>query len=334
MSLSVHEAAQRVVADLMPIAIVVAGEAPAFADALRHAGADAEILTPGTAAGFDLAVLLAAADPSHHEGVTALVERLAAISDRLLFVPTGDQDTPPSLDAWFELFRRARLPARGGLRCRLPGPRRLPGRSQRHRGRKRACRLRRPPLPRRRAGRQHRSRGRAGSRTRHIGRPLGDQGGTRRAPGRSGRRAGARTGGLLARVAAADADLAWYIRPTQARADAARLLGARRAACWVQWVAVVSAPCAFRVPARRLPWLLAASGAQPGGRFARRAAISTPPGISRPIRELAASGADPIGALRAKRTRKPTQHRVGWACRFKPTTDMPAAKFIKQAVLF
>ena len=114
MSLPLPESARRVVADLMPIAIVVAfkesagkegaGEGAAFADALRQAGADVEILAPDTAGGFDLAVLLAAADPALHDGIASLIERLAAISDRLLFVPTGDPESPPSPDAWFELF--------------------------------------------------------------------------------------------------------------------------------------------------------------------------------------------------------------------------------------
>jgi hypothetical protein len=104
MSQPLHEAAARVVADLMPIAIVVAGDGAAFADALRQAGADAEIMAPDTAGGFDLAVLLAAPDPAREPGVARLVERLAVISDRLLFVPTGAAESPPSLDAWFELF--------------------------------------------------------------------------------------------------------------------------------------------------------------------------------------------------------------------------------------
>ncbi len=98
------EAAARVLADLMPVAIVTAGEAEAFAAALRHAGADVETLGPQTAPGFDLAVLLAGPDPAGEEGVAALVERLAAVSDRLLFVPTGEVNAPPSPEAWFELF--------------------------------------------------------------------------------------------------------------------------------------------------------------------------------------------------------------------------------------
>lgn len=104
MSLSLSEAAHRVVADLMPIAIVVAGDASAFVEALRDAGADAEILAVETAPGFDLAVLIAAPDPSQQQGMAALIERLASISDRLLFVPSGDGEAAPALDAWFELF--------------------------------------------------------------------------------------------------------------------------------------------------------------------------------------------------------------------------------------
>ena len=104
MRVSLDEAAQRVVADLMPIAIVVAGDGAAFAASLGAAGAEAEILSPATASGFDLAVLLAAADPAQEHGMAALVARLAEISDRLLFVPAGGGDVAPSLDAWFELF--------------------------------------------------------------------------------------------------------------------------------------------------------------------------------------------------------------------------------------
>jgi hypothetical protein len=111
MSLPLNKAAARVVADLMPIAIVVADAgcgpgAGAFADALGEAGAGAEIYVPGGAGGFDLAVLLADPDPARHERVGDLIEGLAAVSDRLLFVPSesapgGDA---PDLNGWFELF--------------------------------------------------------------------------------------------------------------------------------------------------------------------------------------------------------------------------------------
>jgi hypothetical protein len=104
MSVPLEEAATRVVADLMPVAIVVAdaGAAPRAADFLRaldQAGAGAEPYAPGMAAGFDLAILLAGGAPGE---AGALVEGLAGISDRLLFVPEPGDGA--SLDAWFELF--------------------------------------------------------------------------------------------------------------------------------------------------------------------------------------------------------------------------------------
>jgi hypothetical protein len=104
-----NEAAPRLVADLMPIAIVVAdsdtGTAAAWRDAFGTAGAGAEILSASTEPGFDLAVLLAGPDPRGQTAVSGLVARLADISDRLLFVPVSRaDDAPPDLDAWFELF--------------------------------------------------------------------------------------------------------------------------------------------------------------------------------------------------------------------------------------
>ena len=104
MSVSLDEAACRVVADLMPVAIVVAGSGVAsraadFLRSLDQAGAGAEPYAPGMAAGFDLAILLASGAPGD---AGALVEALAGISDRLLFVPEPGDGA--SLDAWFELF--------------------------------------------------------------------------------------------------------------------------------------------------------------------------------------------------------------------------------------
>jgi hypothetical protein len=109
MTVSLDEAAARLVADLMPIAIVVAdapgkGAAAAFARALEAAGAGAEIFAPGTSDGFDLAILVADPDPARHDGVSGLIESLAGISDRLLLVPSAQADSAPDLDAWFELF--------------------------------------------------------------------------------------------------------------------------------------------------------------------------------------------------------------------------------------
>jgi hypothetical protein len=106
MSVSLDEAARRVVADLMPIAIVVAdlgsvGGGAALVGALERAGAGAELFSPGVV-GFDLAMLLAGAAPPRDGAAPALIEGLAAVSDRLLFVP--DAEAGPDLDAWFELF--------------------------------------------------------------------------------------------------------------------------------------------------------------------------------------------------------------------------------------
>jgi hypothetical protein len=97
-------AAQRVVADLMPIAVTVTGQgADGFAAALAAAGAGAEVFTPG-ADGFDLAVLLAApglAPDAAFDQVLAL----AAASDRVLFIPLPfGTNAVPELTGWFELF--------------------------------------------------------------------------------------------------------------------------------------------------------------------------------------------------------------------------------------
>ena len=111
MSIPLDEAAARLVADLMPIAIVVAAAAgaggdAAFAHALGEAGAAADIYAPGMAGGFDLALLLADPDPARHAGVAQLIAGLAGVSDRLLFIPAGAAESTgtPDLTGWFELF--------------------------------------------------------------------------------------------------------------------------------------------------------------------------------------------------------------------------------------
>jgi hypothetical protein len=107
MTLDMDEAAPRLVADLMPIAITVAelggtAAAAAYVEALSRAGAGADLYVPGTDAGYDLAILLTGMEPPRASAVSSLVETLAGISDRLLFIPRPD--TTPDLDAWFELF--------------------------------------------------------------------------------------------------------------------------------------------------------------------------------------------------------------------------------------
>jgi hypothetical protein len=109
MTIPLDDAAPRLIADLMPIAIVVAdagtGTAAAWRDAFGQAGAGADILDEATEPGFDLAVLLARPDPAGQDQLSGLVARLAEICDRLLFVPVPlPADGAPDLDAWFELF--------------------------------------------------------------------------------------------------------------------------------------------------------------------------------------------------------------------------------------
>jgi len=94
------DAAGRLLAELMPIAITVAGHGAAgFAQALANHGADVEILTAQTQPGFDLGILLAdRASPGPETPL--LIEALAAASERLLFVPAAG--SAPQTDAWFE----------------------------------------------------------------------------------------------------------------------------------------------------------------------------------------------------------------------------------------
>jgi hypothetical protein len=101
------DAAARLVADLMPIAVAVAGEgAAAFAAALRAAGAEAEVFDGDAsgrgAAAFDLTVLLAGNEAPATSAAGPRVAALAAASDRLLFVPEGGNST--DVGAWFELL--------------------------------------------------------------------------------------------------------------------------------------------------------------------------------------------------------------------------------------
>jgi hypothetical protein len=98
------EAAARLVADLMPIAVTVSGPgAEAFVEALGKGGAGAEVFAGGQT-GFDLAVLLAPASLSGAAAAEAAAA-LAAASDRVLFVPLPLATTDlPEMDAWFELF--------------------------------------------------------------------------------------------------------------------------------------------------------------------------------------------------------------------------------------
>jgi hypothetical protein len=101
-----QNAAARLVADLMPIAVAVCGPgAGVFATWLEEAGAAAEVFAPDDPATFDLAVLLATAEPPNAAQHGPVIAGLAAASDRLLFVPVPlGQSSAPHLNAWFELF--------------------------------------------------------------------------------------------------------------------------------------------------------------------------------------------------------------------------------------
>jgi len=99
------DAAGRLLAELMPIAITVAGTgADAFARDLASHGADAEVFSSASQPGFDLAILLAQT-ASPQPGTAVLVNALASISERLLFVPAPA--APPNTDAWFEVLAEA-----------------------------------------------------------------------------------------------------------------------------------------------------------------------------------------------------------------------------------
>ncbi len=96
----------RLLAELMPVSVVVAGPgADVFADALEAAGASAVTVDKAAPAEtFDLAVLLAAVDELDRPQTRASIGALAALSERLLFVPSWSEEGPEAaaLTAWFE----------------------------------------------------------------------------------------------------------------------------------------------------------------------------------------------------------------------------------------
>jgi hypothetical protein len=99
--------AARLVADLMPIAIIVGGDDPAMlVGAFEAAGASAEILAAGSTGPFDLAVLRADPAAFATAPVQTCLKRLMELSDRVVFRPLPgpsgvDLD---ALTAWFEHF--------------------------------------------------------------------------------------------------------------------------------------------------------------------------------------------------------------------------------------
>ncbi len=104
-------AASRLLAELMPVSVVVAGpDAQAFASALELAGAAAVTLERAAASDlFDLAVLLADVESLDGPHTRQMIQALSALSERLLFVPAdsgndaaGEGPALSALTAWFE----------------------------------------------------------------------------------------------------------------------------------------------------------------------------------------------------------------------------------------
>jgi hypothetical protein len=99
-------AAHRLLAELMPVSLVVAGPgAEVLAAALQEAGAAAVMLeeaAPGDL--FDLAVLLADVGSLDEPVTRARIAALSGLSERLLFVPSAEGDAPAlaALTDWFE----------------------------------------------------------------------------------------------------------------------------------------------------------------------------------------------------------------------------------------
>jgi hypothetical protein len=97
--------AARLIADLMPIAVAIHGPgAPQFAAAFAEAGAEADVFPGPNGAVYDLAILLAPGSAKGAADSDATVIALAAVSDRLLFIPLQGAAIEPDLDAWFEAF--------------------------------------------------------------------------------------------------------------------------------------------------------------------------------------------------------------------------------------
>lgn len=105
--IDLKQVAARLVADLMPIALTVAGTAAdQFALALGEAGAAADIFSREAGGPYDLAILLA--DPGADaagDAAQAAVKPLTEAADRILLVPAPIGSAGKvNLDAWFELF--------------------------------------------------------------------------------------------------------------------------------------------------------------------------------------------------------------------------------------
>jgi hypothetical protein len=100
-------AASRLLAELMPVSVVVAGPgAETFAAILQEAGASAVTLEAAAPDDlFDLAVLLADVGSLDRPQTRATIDALSGLSERLLFVPSAEAEAGPDLSAltaWFE----------------------------------------------------------------------------------------------------------------------------------------------------------------------------------------------------------------------------------------
>ncbi len=97
-------AASRLLAELMPVSVVVAGPgASAFAAALDDAGAAAVALDEAVPDEiFDLAILLADVDALDRPQTRTTIAALSGLSERLLFVPSTEGPELSALTAWFE----------------------------------------------------------------------------------------------------------------------------------------------------------------------------------------------------------------------------------------
>ncbi len=100
-------AASRLLTELMPVSVIVAGPgAEDFATALVDAGAAADVLGASPPAdAFDLAILLADVASLEAAETQSRIATLSTLSERLLFVPATTQGEAPelaALTAWFE----------------------------------------------------------------------------------------------------------------------------------------------------------------------------------------------------------------------------------------
>lgn len=97
--------AQKLTTELMPLGVLTAGEAAGpLADAFKALGANAEVFSANASPGADLAILRADPEVLDIPAARASLNRLATISQRLLFWPSGDGQDGAALMTWFEVL--------------------------------------------------------------------------------------------------------------------------------------------------------------------------------------------------------------------------------------